>query len=213
MTLSTEDAYIEAMRALGTWVRNLADSSPEQSDPVREHIRAALDAIIDRALGRDLTDDEATQFEALERALELGRSADDHLPLVVLCGCDSAADELAWLAGLVDEGACSPECLFAGGDARDCTCRCRGGHHGDARWWRRRDLPVQIPPTMDEILEALKAIIEAAEGRDLTDEEAERYEQLETDLAVARRSVEIRSRQARPERSWQLRFDGSDLGS
>jgi HK97 family phage major capsid protein len=49
--------------------------------------------------------------------------------------------------------------------------------------------------TMEEILEALKAIIEAAEGRDLTDEEAERYEQLEADLAVARRSVQIRSRQ------------------
>lgn len=50
--------------------------------------------------------------------------------------------------------------------------------------------------SMEEILEALKALIEAAEGRDLTDEEAERYEQLEADLAVARRSVEIRSRQA-----------------
>jgi HK97 family phage major capsid protein len=50
--------------------------------------------------------------------------------------------------------------------------------------------------TVDEILEALRAIVDAAEGRDLTDEEAERYEALERDLAVARRSVEIRSRQA-----------------
>lgn len=50
--------------------------------------------------------------------------------------------------------------------------------------------------TIDEIIEALKAIVDGAEGRDLTDEEAERYEQLETELATARRSVEIRSRQA-----------------
>ena len=49
--------------------------------------------------------------------------------------------------------------------------------------------------SIDEILEALRAIVDAAEGRDLTDEEAERYESLERDLAVARRSLEIRSRQ------------------
>lgn len=49
--------------------------------------------------------------------------------------------------------------------------------------------------TVESILEALTAIIAGAEGRDLTDEEVERYEQLEADLAVARRSVEIRSRQ------------------
>lgn len=49
--------------------------------------------------------------------------------------------------------------------------------------------------TIDEIVAALKAIVDGAEGRDLTDEEAERYEQLEVDLASARRTVEIRSRQ------------------
>lgn len=54
--------------------------------------------------------------------------------------------------------------------------------------------------TIEEILAALQAIIDAAvspEGveRDLTDEEAARYTELETQLAVARRSQEIRSRQ------------------
>jgi HK97 family phage major capsid protein len=49
--------------------------------------------------------------------------------------------------------------------------------------------------TVEEILQALRSIIEAAEGRDLTDEEAARYEELETQLAAARKSVEIRSRQ------------------
>lgn len=48
--------------------------------------------------------------------------------------------------------------------------------------------------TVEEILEALRAIVDAAEGRDLTDEEAARYEELETQLAVVRRSTEIRSR-------------------
>ncbi len=55
--------------------------------------------------------------------------------------------------------------------------------------------------TVDEILEALQAIIEGAktengEERPLTDEEAERYEELEGKLNMARRSAEIRSRQA-----------------
>lgn len=49
--------------------------------------------------------------------------------------------------------------------------------------------------TVDEMLEALKAIIDGAEGRELTDEEVERYEKIEADMAVARRSAEIRSRQ------------------
>lgn len=48
---------------------------------------------------------------------------------------------------------------------------------------------------ISEILEALKAIVDGAAGRDLTDEEAQRYEKLEADLAVARRSAEIRNRQ------------------
>jgi HK97 family phage major capsid protein len=48
----------------------------------------------------------------------------------------------------------------------------------------------------EEILAALKAILDAAEGRDLTDEEVERYEKLEADLAVVNRSAEVRARQA-----------------
>lgn len=55
--------------------------------------------------------------------------------------------------------------------------------------------------TVDEILEALQAIIEGAktddgEERPLTDDEAARYEELEGKLTMARRSAEIRSRQA-----------------
>lgn len=49
--------------------------------------------------------------------------------------------------------------------------------------------------TVEEILAALAAIIEEAGTDPLTDEQAERYEALERDLAVARRDVEIRSRQ------------------
>lgn len=49
--------------------------------------------------------------------------------------------------------------------------------------------------TVEEILEALRAIVEAAEGRDLTEEEATNYERLEGQLAVARRSEQIRNRQ------------------
>lgn len=53
--------------------------------------------------------------------------------------------------------------------------------------------------TLEEILAALQAIIDGAmtdgQPRDLTDEEAKRYEDLETQLATVRRSAEIRSRQ------------------
>lgn len=49
--------------------------------------------------------------------------------------------------------------------------------------------------TIEDILEALKGILDAAEGRDLTDEEVERYEKLELELAAKRKTVEIRSRQ------------------
>jgi HK97 family phage major capsid protein len=49
--------------------------------------------------------------------------------------------------------------------------------------------------SIEEIIEALRAIIAGAEGRDLTDEEAQRYEDLEGKLAVAKRTAEIRSRQ------------------
>ena len=54
--------------------------------------------------------------------------------------------------------------------------------------------------TVEDILAALQSIVDGADARpegeqSLTDEEAKRYEELESDLAVARRSVEIRSRQ------------------
>lgn len=54
--------------------------------------------------------------------------------------------------------------------------------------------------TIEELLAQLQAIIDGAVGeegaaRDLTEEEAQRYEQLEKQLAVARRSAEIRARQ------------------
>lgn len=49
--------------------------------------------------------------------------------------------------------------------------------------------------TLEEILAALKAIIDGAEGRSLTDEEVERYEKLEIDLAAKQRDVQVRSRQ------------------
>lgn len=54
---------------------------------------------------------------------------------------------------------------------------------------------------IEEILAALKAIIDAAVGDDgqerpLTDDEAERYEQLEVQLATARRTDQIRKRHA-----------------
>lgn len=49
---------------------------------------------------------------------------------------------------------------------------------------------------IEEILTALRSIVEAAEGRDLTNEEAARYEELEGQLKAAQRSAEIRSRQS-----------------
>lgn len=48
---------------------------------------------------------------------------------------------------------------------------------------------------IEEILAALKAIIDGAEGRELTDEEVERYEALEGKLEAAQKDQEIRSRQ------------------
>lgn len=50
--------------------------------------------------------------------------------------------------------------------------------------------------TIEDILADQQAIIDAAEGRNLTDEECDRYEALETELTAARRSNEIRARQA-----------------
>lgn len=48
---------------------------------------------------------------------------------------------------------------------------------------------------VDQILEALKAIIDAAEGRSLTDEEVTNYEKLEIQLATAQKTQQIRARQ------------------
>ena len=57
-------------------------------------------------------------------------------------------------------------------------------------------MPTDAPVMeISELIAALKQIIDAAQGRSLTDEEVERYEQIEKDLAVARRDHEIRSRQ------------------
>ena len=49
--------------------------------------------------------------------------------------------------------------------------------------------------TIEELLAALQAIIDQAQGRSLTDEEVARYEELEGQLAVVRRDGEIRARQ------------------
>ncbi len=49
--------------------------------------------------------------------------------------------------------------------------------------------------TIEEIVARLQAVVDGAEGRDLTDEEATEYADLEAQLAIARRSVEIRARQ------------------
>jgi HK97 family phage major capsid protein len=51
------------------------------------------------------------------------------------------------------------------------------------------------PVTVEDILAALQDIIDAAEGRPLSEEEVQRYETLEVQLRNAQRSVEIRSRQ------------------
>ena len=50
--------------------------------------------------------------------------------------------------------------------------------------------------TIEELVAALKAILDQAEGRSLTDDEVERYEKLEVELAAKQKDVQIRSRQA-----------------
>ena len=52
--------------------------------------------------------------------------------------------------------------------------------------------------TVEELIDAMKALVEAAtaEDRELTEEEADRYETLEGQLTTARRSQEIQKRQA-----------------
>lgn len=49
--------------------------------------------------------------------------------------------------------------------------------------------------TVEELLEAMRALIEAAGEEELSEDDQERYEDLERQLAVARKSQEIRSRQ------------------
>jgi len=50
--------------------------------------------------------------------------------------------------------------------------------------------------TIEEILAALQAIIDGAEGRSLTDDEVTAYENLERDLATVRRTQELKARNA-----------------
>ena len=50
--------------------------------------------------------------------------------------------------------------------------------------------------TIEEILTEQRAIVDAAEGRNLTDDEATRYEALEDELKATRRTEEIRARQS-----------------
>ncbi|MGH6692184.1 MAG: phage major capsid protein, partial [Gammaproteobacteria bacterium] len=49
--------------------------------------------------------------------------------------------------------------------------------------------------TVEGLLAALKAIIDEAEGRSLTEEEVRSYEDLEVKLATVRKDAEVRSRQ------------------
>ena len=49
--------------------------------------------------------------------------------------------------------------------------------------------------TIDELLEAMRALIEAAGEEPMPEEDMERYEDLERQLAVARKDVEVRARQ------------------
>ena len=49
---------------------------------------------------------------------------------------------------------------------------------------------------IDEILQKMKAITDAAEERSLTDDEVTQYEELETQLRAAQKTHELRSRQA-----------------
>lgn len=50
--------------------------------------------------------------------------------------------------------------------------------------------------TVEEIIAALREIIDSAEGRALTEEESERYEELEGKLQAAKKDQEIRARQS-----------------
>src|SRR5215510_14021040 len=50
--------------------------------------------------------------------------------------------------------------------------------------------------TIEEIMAAMQAIIDGAQGRPLTDDEVTRYEALESDLTAANRDQQIRARNA-----------------
>lgn len=52
-----------------------------------------------------------------------------------------------------------------------------------------------MPMTVEELLEAMRALIEAAGEEPMSEEDMERYEQLEAQLAVAQRAQQIRARQ------------------
>lgn len=55
------------------------------------------------------------------------------------------------------------------------------------------DSPAQ---TLEDVLQQLQAILDASQGRDLTDDEVARYEALEGKMATLKRSEEIRKRHA-----------------
>src|SRR4051812_29272391 len=59
------------------------------------------------------------------------------------------------------------------------------------------DAPADSPAqTLQDVLDQLAAILDAAQGRDLTDDEVARYEALEGRMTSMKRSEEIRKRNA-----------------
>jgi hypothetical protein len=64
---------------------------------------------------------------------------------------ERAADLLAHAVWLVDEGACSPMCLF-GGDKHECACRCGERWHGFLRTVRAR--AAEVVPLADLLVDA-----------------------------------------------------------
>ena len=62
--------------------------------------------------------------------------------------------------------------------------------------------------TIEEILEALQAIIDGAAGRDMTDEEVQRYEQLEADLTTAQEAAAVATTAAERTAALRSRHSG-----
>lgn len=59
------------------------------------------------------------------------------------------------------------------------------------------DAPADSPAqTLEDVLQQLQAILDASQGRDLTDDEVARYESLEGRMATLKRTEEIRKRHA-----------------